>query len=167
MSIKFQKPFFSSKVKVPGIKTPSQPAISELFEYLFNLFPTKTIYWNSEKFWVLQLSCASRKLYDFGVFFITAKCLISVLQYCRKFRHLAYLHFECFCSRSTFVKVFKVKHRKPKISRSFADSSATTSKLLKFVVSLTLWPLRYYILTNNSVWVAINIIFHFYWNFKV
>ena len=72
-----------------------------------------------------------------------------------KFRHLAYMYFECFRSSSkSLLKMFRYYINR-KSSRTSIDS--ITSEASIFVISLTLWPLSHCLLTSDSTWVDINL----------
>ena len=91
-----------------------------------------------------------------------AKCMHACSQFLKmkhgKFRHLAYMYFECF--RSSSKNLFKMSryYRKRKSSRTSMDPITTTSEVLIFIISWTLWAFSYYLITGGSAWVLNNLI---------
>ena len=67
--------------------------------------------------------------------------------------------FWMFCSSSKSLVKLSSKAWKLNISRTSFNSNTTTSELQTLVISLTFWPLSFYLLTDESVWVDINLIF--------
>ena len=55
-----------------------------------------------------------------------------------KFRHLAYIYFECFCGSSKSLFIMSMYYRKCKSSGASIDSISITLEVLIFLISLTL-----------------------------
>ena len=92
-------------------------------------------------------------------------CSLIFLKKHGKFEYLAHMYFERFPSSSKSLFQMSRLYRKRKVSRTSivsATTATTTSELLTIVVSLTFRPLSSYLLTSESAWVALKLMYHFF-----